>query len=114
MKQVPVLVTFSFSKFWGSLSVELVKRYEFVVGQEERHSVLIEKQRNLLFAGFRPQQSPTARTAPGRTTPRTRTASAANASNAGAAPQESRLNIGPCDSLDYRTLVICTLFGSSG
>lgn len=65
-------MTFSFSKFWGGLSilvdgqpvlqelrvlsVELVKRYEFVVGQEERHSVLIEKERKLLFAGFRAQQ----------------------------------------------------------
>ncbi|MFF0123824.1 hypothetical protein ACFYP7_31600 [Micromonospora arida] len=65
-------VTFSFSKVWGGLSilvdgqpvrqelrvlsVELVKRYEFVVGQEERHSVLIEKERKQLFAGFRPQQ----------------------------------------------------------
>ncbi|GAB3938896.1 hypothetical protein [Micromonospora vulcania] len=65
-------VTFSFDKFWGGLSilvngqpvrqelrvlsVELVKRYEFVVGQEERHAVLVEKERKLLFAGFRPQQ----------------------------------------------------------
>ena len=65
-------VAFSFDKFWGGLSitvdgepvrrelrvmsVDLVKRYQFTVGVDERHNVLIEKERKLLFAGFRPQQ----------------------------------------------------------
>ncbi|MEU7923454.1 hypothetical protein ACGFIP_27815 [Micromonospora zamorensis] len=65
-------VTFSFNKFWGGLSilvdgrpvhqelrvlsVDLVKRYEFTVGQDERHAVLIEKERKLFLAGFRPQR----------------------------------------------------------
>ncbi|WP_422733852.1 hypothetical protein ACN26Y_28430 [Micromonospora sp. WMMD558] len=65
-------VTFSFDKFWGGLSilvdgepvhrelrvmsVDLVKRYQFTVGVDERHNVLIEKERKLLFAGFRPQR----------------------------------------------------------
>jgi hypothetical protein len=65
-------VRFSFNKFWGGLSitvdgvnivrqvrafsVSLVKNYEFVVGQQERHAVRIEKHRKLLFAGFRPQR----------------------------------------------------------
>ncbi|ROP32805.1 hypothetical protein [Couchioplanes caeruleus] len=64
-------VVFSFSKFWGGLSIrvdgvnivrtvrvssiELVKRWEFVVGEQEQHHVRIEKHRQLLFAGFRPQ-----------------------------------------------------------
>jgi hypothetical protein len=64
-------VVFSFNKFWGSLSItvddtnvvrtirlasiELVRRYEFVVGANERHHVRIEKHRQRLFAGFRPQ-----------------------------------------------------------
>jgi len=65
------LVQFSFNKFWGNLSIkvdganvvqtvrlgsiELVKRYEFVVGVHEQHHVRIEKHRQQLFAGFRPQ-----------------------------------------------------------
>lgn len=65
-------VAFSFNKFWGSLaitvdgvsvvrtiriaSVGLVKRWDFVVGQQEQHQVRIEKHREQLFAGFRPQQ----------------------------------------------------------
>lgn len=64
-------VVFSFSKFWGTLSikvdgvnivktvrfasVELIKRYDFVVGTQEQHQVRIEKHRELLFAGLRPQ-----------------------------------------------------------
>jgi hypothetical protein len=64
-------VTFSFDKFWGKLvisvdgvpitrevrliSVSLVKSYEFVIGTQERHTVRIDKERKLLFAGFRPQ-----------------------------------------------------------
>jgi len=35
-------------------SVKLTKRYEFGVGQAEKHAVVIEKKRKLLFAGFRP------------------------------------------------------------
>ncbi|MEU8183568.1 hypothetical protein AB0B85_17015 [Micromonospora sp. NPDC049044] len=65
-------VSFSFDKFFGRLailvdghpvhqelrvmSVDLVKRYDFPVGQHERHAVRIEKERKLLFAGFRPQR----------------------------------------------------------
>jgi hypothetical protein len=64
-------VTFSFNKFWGNLSITvdgtpvvrtlrlasvgLVKRYDFVVGTNEQHHVRIEKHRERLFAGFRPQ-----------------------------------------------------------
>jgi hypothetical protein len=64
-------VTFSFDKFWGKLvitvdgvpivnelriaSVKLIKTYEFAVGVQERHHVRIDKERKLLFAGFRPQ-----------------------------------------------------------
>lgn len=64
-------VVFSFNKFWGNLSItvddanivrtvrlaslDLVKRYEFVVGTTEQHHVRIEKHRQRLFAGFRPQ-----------------------------------------------------------
>jgi hypothetical protein len=64
-------VLFSFNKFWGNLSItvdnanvvrtvrlaslDLVKRYEFVVGTNEQHHVCIEKHRQRLFAGFRPQ-----------------------------------------------------------
>ncbi|WP_067509774.1 hypothetical protein [Actinoplanes sp. TFC3] len=64
-------VEFRFDKFWGGLSikvdgvdvvstvqflsVDLVKRFEFVVGHEEQHRVLIEKHRQRLMAGFRPQ-----------------------------------------------------------
>jgi len=64
-------VVFSFNKFWGNLSVtvdntnvvrtiqlaslDLVKRYDFVVGANEQHQVRIEKHRQRYFAGFRPQ-----------------------------------------------------------
>jgi hypothetical protein len=65
------VVVFSFDKFWGGLSIKvdgqpvkqelqlaslrLVKRWEFSVGQQEQHAVMIEKERKALFAGFRPQ-----------------------------------------------------------
>jgi hypothetical protein len=35
------------------LSLNLVKRYEFRVGQTEQHDVAIEKERKLMLAGFR-------------------------------------------------------------
>lgn len=37
-------------------SLSLTKRYEFEVGQDERHQVVIEKKRKLFLAGLRPQQ----------------------------------------------------------
>jgi hypothetical protein len=65
------VVTFAFNKFWGNLSIKvdgvairkelrmmsvnLVKRWEFTVGEQERHQVVIEKRRELMFAGYRPQ-----------------------------------------------------------
>ena len=65
-------VDFSFDQFMGNLeiridgqpavkdfrmlSVRLTKRYEFEVGNEERHQVAIEKKRKLFLAGLRPQQ----------------------------------------------------------
>jgi hypothetical protein len=64
-------VQFSFDKFWGGLSikvdgydvvrtvrfasVDLIKRYNIVVGVREQHHVVIEHHRKLLFGGFRPQ-----------------------------------------------------------
>jgi hypothetical protein len=64
-------VVFSFNKFWGKLSItvdnapivrtvraasiDLVKRYEFVVGTNEQHRVRIDKHRERALAGFRPQ-----------------------------------------------------------
>lgn len=64
-------VTFSFNKFWGGLSITvdgvsvvrtvrlasvgLVRHWDFVVGHKEQHQVRIEKHRELMFAGFRPQ-----------------------------------------------------------
>jgi hypothetical protein len=36
-------------------SVSLVKRYDFTVGVDEQHQVIIEKHRARFFAGFRPQ-----------------------------------------------------------
>jgi hypothetical protein len=64
-------VLFSFNKFWGNLSItvdgadvvrtvrlaslDLVKRYDFVVGTIEQHHVRIEKHRQRVFAGFRSQ-----------------------------------------------------------
>jgi len=37
-------------------SLSLSKRYEFEVGQAERHQVVIEKKRKLFLAGLRPQR----------------------------------------------------------
>jgi hypothetical protein len=64
-------VAFAFNKFWGGLSIkvdgvdvvktvrlmsiDLIKRYDFVVGTNEQHQVRIEKHRKALLAGFRPQ-----------------------------------------------------------
>jgi hypothetical protein len=36
-------------------SFRLRRRYEFMVGSAEKHKVVLEKQRPLLFAGFRSQ-----------------------------------------------------------
>jgi len=65
-------VDFSFDQFAGNLeirvdgqpaekdfrmfSVSLTKRYEFTVGNQERHDIIIEKKRKLFLAGLRPQQ----------------------------------------------------------
>ena len=65
-------VDFSFDQFMGNLeirvdgqsavkdfrmfSVSLSKRYEFTVGDSERHDIIIEKKRKLFLAGLRPQQ----------------------------------------------------------
>ena len=65
-------VDFSFDQFIGNLeirvdgqpavkdfrmfSVSLTKRYEFTVGDEEKHHIIIEKKRKLFLAGLRPQQ----------------------------------------------------------
>jgi len=37
-------------------SLKLTKRYEFIVGVNEKHTVAIEKKRKLFLAGLRPQQ----------------------------------------------------------
>ena len=63
-------VVFSFDRFSGNtkirvdgalvdseraiFSAQMIKRYEFGVGQAEKHAVVIEKKRKVLFAGFRP------------------------------------------------------------
>jgi len=65
-------VDFSFDQFVGNLeirvdgqqvvkdfrmfSVSLTKRYEFKVGVNEQHDIIIEKKRKLFLAGVRPQQ----------------------------------------------------------
>jgi hypothetical protein len=65
------VVVFSWDQFWGRLTITVdgwsvvdhvrmfsasrVKVYEFWVGTHERHHVHIEKHRETLFAGFRPQ-----------------------------------------------------------
>ena len=65
-------VDFSFDQFIGNLeikvdgqtavtdfrfaSLKLTKRYELVVGVNEKHHVTIEKRRKLFLAGMRPQQ----------------------------------------------------------
>ena len=38
------------------LSLKLTKRYEFSVGNIEKHQVAVEKKRKLFLAGFRPQK----------------------------------------------------------
>ena len=43
-------------KDFRMLSLSLTKRYEFSVGNQERHQVVIEKKRKLFLAGLRPQQ----------------------------------------------------------
>jgi hypothetical protein len=43
-------------KDFRMFSVTLTKRYEFTVGVEERHNIIIEKKRKLFLAGLRPQQ----------------------------------------------------------
>ena len=65
-------VDFSFDQVVGNLEIEvdgqtvvkdfrfaslkLTKRYEFIVGVNEKHQVAIEKTRKLFLAGLRPQQ----------------------------------------------------------
>ena len=65
-------VDFSFDQFIGNLeikvddqtaikdfriaSLKLTKRYDFIVGVNEKHHVAIEKTRRLFLAGLRPQQ----------------------------------------------------------
>jgi len=65
-------VDFSFDQFVGNLEIRvdgqvavkdfrmfslgLTKRYEFIVGTEEPHTVAIEKKRKLFLAGLRPQR----------------------------------------------------------
>jgi hypothetical protein len=65
-------VDFSFDQFIGNLeikvdgqpavkdfrfaSLKLTKRYDFVVGFNEKHQVAIEKKRKLFLAGLRPQR----------------------------------------------------------
>lgn len=65
-------VDFSFDQFIGNLeikvdgqtaikdfriaSLKLTKRYDFIVGVNEKHNVVIEKKRKLFLAGLRPQQ----------------------------------------------------------
>jgi hypothetical protein len=64
-------VDFSFDQFMGNLEIKvdgqqvikdfrilsmtLTKRYEFTVGDREKHEVAIEKRRKLFLAGLRPQ-----------------------------------------------------------
>ncbi len=63
-------VEFYFNQFWGNLNIKvdgvkvikdfifisfrLVRRYDFTVGEKEKHAVAIEKHRPLVAAGFRP------------------------------------------------------------
>lgn len=37
-------------------SLKLTKRYDLVVGVNEKHQIVFEKKRKLLLAGFRPQR----------------------------------------------------------
>jgi hypothetical protein len=43
-------------KDFRMFSLRLTKRYQFTVGNDERHDVIIEKKRKLFLAGLRPQQ----------------------------------------------------------
>ena len=68
----PHRVDFSFDQFIGNLEIKvdgqtavkdfriasfkLTKRYELVVGVNEKHHVAIEKRRKLFLAGMRPQR----------------------------------------------------------
>ena len=68
----PHRVDFSFDQVIGNLeikvdgetaikdfrfvSLKLTKRYEFIVGIDEKHNVAIEKKRKLFLAGLRPQR----------------------------------------------------------
>ncbi|HEY8481810.1 MAG TPA: hypothetical protein VIL71_18445 [Spirillospora sp.] len=63
-------VEFSFDRFWGKVrilvdgvlieertlmfSFSLTERFQFTVGYQERHHVVIDKTRKVMFAGFRP------------------------------------------------------------
>ena len=65
-------IEFSFDQFVGNLEIKvdgqpvvkdfrmlslfLTKRYEFTVGMQEEHQIIIEKKRKLFLAGFRPQR----------------------------------------------------------
>ena len=65
-------IDFSFDQFIGNLeikvdgqtvikdfrmfSLKLTKRYELIVGIQEKHHVAIEKKRKLFLAGLQPQQ----------------------------------------------------------
>lgn len=64
-------VHFFYDQFWGRLRISVdgrvvmrklhlfsfrtTRRYRFTVGERERHEVLIEKKRKVLYAGFRAQ-----------------------------------------------------------
>ncbi|TDB90369.1 hypothetical protein [Actinomadura sp. 7K534] len=64
------LVEYFYDRFWGKVritvdrhevvkgsllfSFAMTKRFEFTVGHQERHHVIIDKTRKVLFAGFRP------------------------------------------------------------
>jgi hypothetical protein len=43
-------------KDFRMLSLSLTKRYQFIVGIQEQHDVIIEKKRKLFLAGLRPQR----------------------------------------------------------
>ncbi|TDE19162.1 hypothetical protein [Actinomadura sp. 6K520] len=64
------LVEYHYDRMWGRvritvdhhpvvqssllLSFAMTKRFEFTVGHQERHHVIIDKTRKVLLAGFRP------------------------------------------------------------
>ena len=43
-------------KDFRMFSLKLTKRYEFTVGSQEQHHIVIEHKRKLFLAGVRPQQ----------------------------------------------------------